>query len=67
MRGFGGGRNGGKANHKRAAVAVAAAAGNGRIVGNVMASGGTASATPFRGGTARGAMSIKPSFEGTGD
>jgi hypothetical protein len=67
MRGFGGNRNGGRANHQRAAVAVAASAGVGRIVGNVMASGGTPSATPFRGGTARGAMSIKPSFNGTGD
>ena len=69
MRTYGGGRNGGRSNHQRAAVAVAASAGVGRIKGNVMASGGLPAAgnDPFGGGTARGAMSITPSFTGTGD
>jgi hypothetical protein len=66
QRGFGGTKTGG--NPGRAPAFASTTGTNGaRVKGNMMASGGTASNTPFGGGTARGAMRINPKVNGTGD
>lgn len=60
-RSHGGTKTGG--NPGRAPAFASTTGTNGaRVKGNMMASGGTASKTPFGGGTARGAMKINPKW-----
>ena len=57
---YGGTRTGGNPGRAPAFASANGTGGQVGVKGNVMASGGTASITPFGGGTARGAMRINP-------